>query len=53
MSQLGFVVQRDNEWRAVYAGGTADVYVNPKKPGGELNQQEKWNNEAVWIEFFS
>ena len=29
MSQLGFVVQRDNKWHAVYAGRTADVYVNP------------------------
>ena len=28
MSQLGFVVQRDNEWRALYAGRTVDVYVN-------------------------
>ena len=29
MSQPGFVIQRDNEWHAVYAGGTADVYMNP------------------------
>ena len=28
MSQPGLVVQRDNEWHAVYADGTADVYVN-------------------------
>ena len=29
MSQPGFIVQRDNERPAVYAGGTADVYMNP------------------------
>ena len=28
MSQPRFVVQRDNEWRAVYAGETANVYIN-------------------------
>ena len=53
MSQPGFAVQRDNEWRAVYAG----VYVNPatdpgwikkttkkqNKTGGEPNERERWN----------
>ena len=44
MSQRGFVVQRDNKRCAVYAGGTADVYMNPAtvpgwiKTGGELNK---------------
>ena len=28
MSQPGCVVQRDNKWRAVYTGGTADIYMN-------------------------
>ena len=50
MSQPKFVVQRDNEWRAVYASRTADVYMNPatvpgwiKKIGGEPNEREKLN----------
>ena len=38
----GFVIQRDNEWHAVYAGATANIYVNPVTiHGGELNEWEK------------
>ena len=46
----GFVFQRENEWYAVYASRTADIYVNPatvpgwiKKTGGEPDEWKKWN----------
>ena len=61
MSQLGFIIQRDNEWRVVYAGRKADVYMNPATVTGWI--QNRWwaermrgmecDNEAVWIEYFS
>ena len=48
ISQPGFVIQRD-KWRAVYAGRTANIYVNSAiirgwiKTGGEPSEWEKWN----------
>ena len=55
MSQPGFVVQRDNEWHAVYAGRTADVYMNPATVSGwikkwwwaEQTREMKCDNKAV------
>ena len=38
-NELWFVVQRDNEWHAVYAGRTADVYVNLAKIPGWIKKQ--------------
>ena len=62
MSQAEFVVRRDNAWRAVYAGGTGDVFVNPatvhswikkNRWWAEWTKEMKCDNEAVWIEFLS
>ena len=39
MSQPGFIVQRDSEWHAVYAGKTADVYVNPPTVHGWIKNR--------------
>ena len=45
MSQPGFVVQRD-EWHAVYAGRTADVYMNPATlPSRVKKQVVSWTNK--------
>ena len=61
MSQLDFIVQRDNEWGAVYAGQIADIYMNPATVHSwiknrwwvEWTREKKCDKEAVWIEFLS
>ena len=50
--RLGFVVLRNNEWCAVYAGGTTNVYMNPATVHGWIKKQVvSWmnkRNEMWW-----
>ena len=63
MSQPEFIVQRHNEWHAVYAGRTADVYMNSATVPGLMKKQmvsgmnkrnEMWQRSCVdWIPFIT